>query len=239
MMKKKIITILTFLLAFSYIGAQKLTFTDKNFEKAVVANFDLNKDGAIDQSEADKVTNLFVSNKIQVRSAEDVNLFKNVQTIVLDGSIMIAMDLKNLNNLTLFSCEACNLLTFKGENLKNLKSLYLNNNKLNQISLKNTPEINELIISSNVLQSIDVSPLSKLITLNLENNQIKNLDVSQNPNLESLNINNNPLTEADIKRGKVAAKPSNPVGSSIPANPSSVHTNPTSAPQKKANGNKK
>jgi Leucine-rich repeat (LRR) protein len=238
-MKKKIFTILVFLFAVSYYNAQKLTFNDKSFEKAVVTNFDLNKDGAIDQSEAEKVVSLFVSNKIQVRSAEDINLFKNVQTIVLDGSIMIAIDLKNLNNLTLFSCEACNLLTFKGENLKSLKSLYLNNNKLTQISLKNTPEINELIVSSNTLQNIDVSALNKLITLNLENNQIKKLDVSQNPNLESLNINNNPLTEADIKRGKTVATPNSSVGSSIPANPSTVPMNPSPAPQKKANGNKK
>lgn len=204
MMKNKIIPVLCSLFAFSHFNAQKLTFTDKNFEKAVLANYDLNKDGAIDQSEADKVLNLFVSNKIQVRSAEDINLFKNVQTVVLDGSIIIGFDLKNLDNLSLFSCEACNLLTFKGENLRSLSALYLSGNKISQISLKNTPEILELVVPSNSLASIDVSALKKLTKLNIDNNQIKNLDITQNPDLVDLSFKNTPLQEADIKRGKQA-----------------------------------
>jgi len=225
MMKKKIIPILYSLFAVSYFNAQKLTFTDKNFEKAVVTNFDLNKDGSIDQSEADKVINLFVSNKIQVRSAEDINLFKNVQTVVLDGSIIIGFDLKNLDNLTLFSCEACNLLTFKGENLRSLSALYLSGNKISQISLKNTPEIVELSVSSNSLTSIDVSGLKKLTTLNIENNQIKSLDVSQNPALEILNFKNNPLQESDIKRGKQVVNKPSPSSTPTPQRPPDVHRN--------------
>ncbi len=224
-MKKKIFTTLCFLSAVGYFSAQKLTFTDKNFEKAVVANFDLNKDGAIDQSEADKVINLFVSNKIQVRSAEDINLFKNVQTVILDGSIIIGFDLKDLNSLTLFSCAGCNLLTFKAENLKKLSSLYLNDNKLSQISLKNTPEISELVVSTNTLQNIDVSSLKKLTTLNIENNQIKQLDISGNPDLDNLNINNNPLQEADIKRAKTTKSITPASSSSLPQRPSNGNKN--------------
>ncbi|KQT21539.1 hypothetical protein ASG22_15395 [Chryseobacterium sp. Leaf405] len=224
-MKKKIIPILYSLFAVSYFHAQKLTFTDNNFERAVLTNFDLNKDGSIDQSEADKVINLFVSNKIQVRSAEDINLFKNVQTVVLDGSIIIGFDLKNLDNLTLFSCEACNLLTFKGENLRSLSALYLSGNKISQISLKNTPEIVELSVPSNSLTSIDVSGLKKLTTLNIENNHIKSLDVSQNPALEILNFKNNPLQESDIKRGKQVVNKPSPSSTPTPQRPTDVHRN--------------
>lgn len=226
MMKNKIIAFLCSLSAVFFADAQKLAFTDKNFEKAVVANFDLNKDGAIDKSEADKVINLFVSNKIQVRSATDINLFRNVQTVVLDGSIIISLELKDLDNLALFSCEACNLLTFKGENLRSLSALYLSGNKISQLSLKNTPEVIELIAPSNSLTGIDVSGLKKLTTLNIENNQIKSLDLSQNAELQTLNFKNNPLQEADIKRGKqVVNKPSPSSNPSIPQRPSNVHRN--------------
>lgn len=226
MMKNKIIAFLCSLSAVFFADAQKLAFTDKNFEKAVVANFDLNKDGAIDKSEADKVINLFVSNKIQVRSATDINLFRNVQTVVLDGSIIISLELKDLDNLALFSCEACNLLTFKGENLRSLSALYLSGNKISQLSLKNTPEVIELIAPSNSLTGIDVSGLKKLTTLNIENNQIKSLDLSQNTELQTLNFKNNPLQEADIKRGKqVVNKPSPSLSPSIPQRPSNVHRN--------------
>ncbi len=218
-MKNKIFPTLLFLSAVSYGNAQKLSFSDKIFEKAVVEKFDLNKNGAIDQSEADKVINLFISNKIKVRSADDINLFKNVQTVILDGAIIISVNLKNLDNLSLFSCEACNMLDFQAENLKSLTSLYLNGNKLSQVSLKNTPEIYELVVSSNGLTSIDVRSLKKLMMLNIENNRITTLDVSQNPELRTLITKNNPLQEANIKRAK------NPVVA--PAGPSSSPIKPS------------
>lgn len=222
-MKNKIFPALLFLSAVSCWNAQKLNFSDKVFEKAVVEKFDLNKDGAIDQSEADKVVNLFVSNKIKVRSADDINHFKNVQTVVLDGAIIISAHLKNLDKLSLFSCEACNMLDFQAENLKSLTSLYLNGNKLSQIALKNTPELYELILSSNSLTSLDVSALKKLITLDISNNRISSLDLSQNPEVWKLTVKNNPLQEQDIKRAKTTAV-------KAPASPSA-------APKKPGNGN--
>jgi len=43
MMKIKIITTLYLILGLSFFYGQKLEFKDKNFEKAVLENFDLNK----------------------------------------------------------------------------------------------------------------------------------------------------------------------------------------------------
>ncbi|MCS3531889.1 hypothetical protein [Chryseobacterium sp. JUb7] len=209
-MKKKIFTTLCFVLAVSYASAQKapvkdkaveketapkddskfltgkkVTFTDNEFKKQIVAKYDLNRDGDIDQSEADKVSTIIIgNNNLKIRSAEDINLFRNVQSVVLDGSIILDIDLKNLDYLNLFSCVGCNLRTFKSENLKSLTDLYLNNNK--------------------DLQTIDVSALNKLMVLDIKDTQIKKLDVSQNPDLMTLNVSTNTLTEENIKRGKKA-----------------------------------
>ncbi len=63
MMKFKIFTVLTGFFGLVFLHAQKLEFKDKNLEKAVIENFDLNKDEAISQCEADAVNNLFLVQK--------------------------------------------------------------------------------------------------------------------------------------------------------------------------------
>lgn len=63
MMKIKIFTALSLILGLTFFNGQKLEFKDKNLEKAVVENFDLNKDGVIEASEAEMVANLFLVQK--------------------------------------------------------------------------------------------------------------------------------------------------------------------------------
>lgn len=210
-MKNKIFTPLSFVLAISYATAQKapvkdniseikaapkdesefltakkVMFTDHEFKKQMIARYDLNRDGEIDQSEADKVSTIIIgNNNLKIRSAADISLFRNVQSVVLDGSIILDIDVKNLDYLNLFSCVGCNLRTFKSENLKNLTDLYLSSNK--------------------DLQTIDVSALNKLTVLDIKDTSIRKLDISQNPDLSTLHIDTNTLKEENIKRGKKTA----------------------------------
>lgn len=200
MMKFKIISSLLFISAFPFINAQKLIFKDKNFEKAVIENFDLNKDGSINQFEADRVENLFLVGK-GIISVEELRYFKNAKMIVLDDNNIPALSVKNTDRLQLFSCTRCRISAFSAENLKNLTSLYLDDNNIEHILLKSTPAINQLTVSLNKIKTIDISGLKSLKNLNLEHNQIRKLDISQNVNLQTLNVKQNPIKEADIKKG--------------------------------------
>lgn len=184
----------------SLFYTQKLNFKDQNFEKAVIENFDLNKNGAIEQPEADAVTNLFLVQK-GITSADDAKLFVNVKMIVLDDNHISNVSIGDFNHLQLFSCTGCKMSSFKAENLKNLTSLYLDNNLLENFSLKETPEIDQLTLSLNQLKTIDITSLKSLRKLNIEHNKIQKLDISGNQSLQTLNVDGNPMKETDINKG--------------------------------------
>jgi len=199
-MNNKIFTALCLFLAFSAVPAQTLVFKDKNFEKAVIENFDLDKSGSIEKFEGEQVTNLFLAKK-NIASVEDLSFFPNVSMVILDENPIPNVAVKNLEKLELFSCTGCKISTFSAENLKSLASLYIDNNEIENFSLKATPRIDQLTISLNKLKSIDVSSLKYLRKLNVEHNQIQKLDISKNLNLQTLNIGGNKMKETDIKKG--------------------------------------
>ncbi|WP_228384314.1 leucine-rich repeat domain-containing protein [Chryseobacterium soli] len=199
-MKNKIFAILCLISGLSLFSGQKLDFKDKNLEKAVVENFDVNKSGSIEQLEADRVTNLFLVQK-GITSTDDLRFFKNVKMIMLDDNNISNVMIRNMDHLELFSCTGCNISTFEAENLKSLASLYLDNNSLQHISLKATPRIDQLTVSLNKLKTIDLTMLKNLRKLNIEHNQIQKLDVSGNPGLQTLNVGGNKMKESDIKKG--------------------------------------
>lgn len=200
MMKIKIFTVIFIILGLSFFYGQKLEFKDKNFEKAVLENFDLNKNGILEPLEAGTATNLFLVQK-GITSTEDLHFFKNVKMIVLDDNAIPDIVLNNLDQLELFSCTGCKITLFKAENLKNLSALYLDNNLLEGISLKGIPKIDQLTLSLNQLKEIDLLQLKTLRKLNLEHNKLQKIDISGNINLQTLNITGNKIKEKDIKKG--------------------------------------
>ncbi|BAP32906.1 putative leucine-rich repeat-containing protein [Chryseobacterium sp. StRB126] len=179
---------------------QKLEFKDKNLEKAVVENFDVNKDGIISQAEAEAVNNLFLVQK-GISSAEDLHFFKNAKMIMLDDNAIPSIVMKDMDKLNLFSCTGCKVVLFKAENLKNLTSLYMDNNLLETISMEGIPKIDQLTLSLNQLKTIDLSQLKNLRRLNVEHNKIQHIDISGNPALQTLNVGGNKMKEADVKKG--------------------------------------
>jgi len=200
-MKIKIFTNLYLILGLSFFYGQKLVFKDKNFEKAVLENFDLNKNSMLESPEAGMVTNLFLVKK-GITTTEDLRLFKNVKMIVLDDNVIPNIVVSNLDQLELFSCTGCKISLFKAENLKNLTSLYLNNNLLESISLAGIPKIDQLTLSLNQLKTIDLTQFRRLRKLNVEHNRLQQIDISGNSALQTLNIAGNKIRKTDIKKGK-------------------------------------
>ncbi|RQO38062.1 hypothetical protein DBR39_14380 [Chryseobacterium sp. KBW03] len=200
MMKIKIFTAFCLISGLSFCYGQKLEFKDKNFEKAILENFDLNKNGILESPEAAMITNLFLVQK-GITSTEDLHFFKNVKMIVLDNNVISNMVISNLDQLELFSCTGCKISSFKAENLKNLSSLYLDNNLLEGISLTGIPKIDQLTLSLNQLKTIDLTQFKALRKLNVEHNKLQKIDISGNQFLQTLNVTGNKIKEGDIKKG--------------------------------------
>lgn len=199
MMKIKIFTVFIGIFGFVFLQAQKLEFKDKNFEKAAIENFDLNKDKMVSSTEAEAVNNLFLVQK-GITSVDDLHFFKNAKMIILDDNAISSIELKEMDKLNLFSCTGCKVKSFKAENLKNLTSLYMDNNLLEAISLKETPKIDQLTLSLNQLKIIDLSQLKNLRRLNIEHNKIQKIDISGNLALQTLNVGGNKMKETDIRK---------------------------------------
>lgn len=199
MMKIKIFTALCLISVISFFSGQKLEFKDKNFEKAALENFDLNKNGILESPEAGMVTNLFLVQR-GITSTEDLAIFKNVKMVVLDDNRISDIVLKDLSQLELFSCTGCKISSFKAENLKNLTALYLDNNLLESISLVEIPKIDQLTLSLNQLKTINLLQFKVLRKLNVEHNKLQKIDISGNPALQTLNIMGNKIRETDIKK---------------------------------------
>lgn len=199
MMKIKIFTAFIGIFGFVFLEGQNLEFKDKNLEKAIIENYDQNKDGTISQLEAEAINNLFLVEK-GITSTEDLHFFKNVKMIVLDDNVISSIVLQDMDKLNLFSCTGCKVTSFKAENLRNLTSLYLDNNSLDNISLKTTPKIDQLTLSLNQLKTIDISQLKNLRRLNVEHNKIRKIDISGNPALQTLNVGGNKMDDSDIKK---------------------------------------
>lgn len=200
MMKNKIFIIAILSFTSTVFFSQNLSFKDENFEKAVIENFNSNKDNAISKFEAEAISKLFLVNK-GITSTDDLSFFKNATMIVLDDNTIAKASIKNLNKLELFSCTGCKISTFEADNLPSLTSLYLDNNAIENISFKLTPRINQLTISLNQLKTINLSSLIYLRKLNLEHNQLQKLDISLNKDLQTLNLAGNKIKETDIKKG--------------------------------------
>lgn len=200
MMKIKIFTALCLIFRLSFFYGQKLEFKDRNFEKAALENFDLNKNGILESPEAGLVTNLFLVQK-GITSTEDLSFFKNVKMVVLDDNRISNIVLNDLSQLELFSCTECKISSFKAENLKNLTSLYLDHNLLESISLAGIPKIDQLTLSLNQLKTINLNQFKVLRKLNIEHNKLQKIDISGNPALQTLNIMGNKIRETDIKKG--------------------------------------
>lgn len=200
MMKNKIFITTILSLTSAVFFSQNLTFKDKNLEKAVVENFDINKDKGISKFEAEAITNLFLVNK-GITSTDDLVYFKNATMVVLDDNAIANAAIKNLSKLELFSCTGCKISKFEADNVQNLTSLYLDNNAIENIMFRVAPRINQLTLSLNKLKTIDLSTLKNLRKLNLEHNQLQKLDISLNKDMQTLNLGGNKMKESDIKKG--------------------------------------
>lgn len=131
-------------------------------------------------------------------------------------SICFNKHLKRIENNFLFNVYHLNLLfinynpkmysCFAELNyVKELKSLYLNNNNLQTISYdlcKNCNRLNELHLQNNNLDSFDMKIPASLQKLYLQNNILNDVKIKKN-NLEILNVENNLLTRLYIYKNNI------------------------------------
>lgn len=201
-MKLFLIVISIFFIEFNQ--AQTLVFTSPEFLHAVLKKhpeIDTNKDGKIQQDEADKVKKLDLMEQ-NLKDVQDVNHFKNVEMIFLSMNEIKEIRLNNFKYLTHLYCAQNSLKTLEISNMPKLSDLACGVNQLTEITIKNCPNIVYLNIMSNQIKNIDLTPFKKLEGLVADENKLEKLDVSTNIELVQIVIDNNSIKTIDITKNQ-------------------------------------
>lgn len=161
-------------LAFSQSFAQKVFVPDDAFEQFLIGK---GYDNVLDDS-------VLVSNINTIKSLE---IFAN--------NIQSLKGIEKFAALEDFRCTNNNITTFEIGNgeLPNLKTLVLNNNRLNSLQIANPSQITSLSINRNLFSTIDLSNFTALTYLDVSNNLLKALSLQQNTVLTSINVSSNAL----------------------------------------------
>lgn len=163
-------------------------FPDANFRNYMISNFDLDKDGKISISEANKVTNIKVGTK-RIASLSGIEYLENLKSL----------DVSNSDEYPYISGE---LTSLDLSNNKYLTTLKVDYNKIESINVAENIALTSFSCSNNQLTSLDLSNNTALTSLSCKRNQLTSLDLSENNVLTTLDCSYNKLTSLDLKNNK-------------------------------------
>ncbi len=198
------------LLLLCFIGfvsqAQIVTIPDANFKSALINdNVDTNNDGEIQESEAQAITTLDVSNR-SIFDLTGISSFINLNFLFCDNNELSTLDLTGLTDLVVLDCQYNQLTTLTLTGLTNLQQIDAQHNNLDAIDVSTLDNLRSLVINHNQLLSLDLSGLLLFENLRANNNQISNINLSDCPNIISIRVYNNNLTSIDFSDVEVSGE---------------------------------
>jgi hypothetical protein len=203
-MIKKIPLVMMGLVFMNLSYSQNIVFEDKKFEKAIFKiepKIDLNKDGIIQVSEAEKVAELNLMQN-NISNAEDIKYFVNLRYLALTDNKLKSFNISGFTKLEELYCAKNRLTELNISNLPVLKRLAFGSNKLNNATLENLPNLESLDLFENNFSTIDLSGFSKLKYLSVNSNELVDLKINENKELIQFIAFENNLKEIDITTNK-------------------------------------
>lgn len=172
---------------------------DSGLRKYIISRYDLDKDGKISGSEAEKVNEIVYSGK-GVKSVGSLVYFRHITKLDLSNNSLSSIDMgafaTTLEELDL-SHNSLTEISFSG--MKVLKSFNISSNKISSctglsgIDLSATLE--SIDASNNSLTSFECAYAKKLKNVNLSNNKLASCNLEYCSALADLNVSHNNLTE--------------------------------------------
>lgn len=198
-MKQFIIQMSLGLLITGSVQAQNVKFLDPNFKKACIyAHVDLNGDGEIQLSEAQKVTVLYVD-KRGIDNLTGIKSFTNLEEFGFYYNDIREADLSGLKKLKLVYGFSTKLENVNVKGCTNIEGLYLNYNTIRQIDLTGLTKLKELELNNNELFKLDISNLPALEICQLNDNKINTFHFAGTNNIRELQLQRNNLQTLDAR----------------------------------------
>lgn len=186
-------------------------FTDTNFEKYCIDNFDDDNDGKVSTKEASRVRKIRVKTN-DIVSLGGIEYFTNLSSLTAEGDRVLEnnkfvnkgslseVDLRGNTKLAELNLYANKLTSLDLSNNPELSSLYAQFNNIKSIDLSANIKLNTVNLTSAGLTSITLKTLPLLEILTVDNCNISSIDLSGLPKLSYLDLYGNPLTELDLSK---------------------------------------
>lgn len=174
------------------------TFPDEAFRQYVSTHDDIDKNGELSQSEADKVTEIRISNNRAVTSLEGIEYFSKLENLYCDGDSISALNVGGNSELRTLNCSDNNISELDLTKNSCLESLECFKNGLSTLNLSGNPELTHLLCGGDKLKDIDISANPKLNSFAYLAGGLRNIDFSNNPQLQQIWISGTPLESLDV-----------------------------------------
>ncbi len=174
-------------------NAPTVTIPDEAFRAFCLENFDANKDGKIQCSEIDTVTQINLSEG-EIGSLQGIEHFSALAVLNCSQNQLTALDLSKNTALAELYCSWNTLAALDVSQNPQLTILNCNDNQLTALDISNNPKLEQLSCYMNQLNTLDVTDNTQLALLYCRNNQLTTLNLSANTLLVDLDCTNNPLT---------------------------------------------
>ncbi|NJB83789.1 T9SS type A sorting domain-containing protein [Wenyingzhuangia aestuarii] len=137
-MKKKLLSILSFLAGFSAI-AQNVNIPDSNFKNYLLANtaININSDSEISVTEAQAFTGTISATNLGITDLTGIESFVNITILEVYNNSLTSLDLSNNTKLTRLHCANNQITQLDVSNIPTLNQIHCQNNQLVELNLAN------------------------------------------------------------------------------------------------------
>ena len=184
---------------------RELDIPDANFKKYLLEHCDMNGDGRLTLSDAEKwnssesIKEFNISNQ-NISSLKGIEHFTALTRLRCEGNQLTTIDISKNTALVELWCGDNQLSTIDISKNTALATLYCNNNKLTNLNINNNTALRILYCHNNQLTTLNVDMNTALITLHCENNQLTYLNLSMNNALTYLACSGNQLKTLNINK---------------------------------------
>ena len=194
---------------FTTVAEPAVDFTDQNFKNYMLENFDLNRDGQLQVSEAEEVTTVDLSSRSDITSIEGikacVNLTKlfvgtTAQELVDAGTYntLSSVDVSGLDRLEEMWLTHTGISTLNTTGCTNLKVMHALQNNLESVDLSTNVALAECHLNENPLASLDLKNNVNLKNVGVILTQVKSIDLSGNTSILNFYGDNGVLQSLDF-----------------------------------------
>ncbi|MBR0531057.1 MAG: leucine-rich repeat domain-containing protein [Bacteroidales bacterium] len=185
------------------VTAEEVSFPDANFRMYMLNNFDLNKNGKISVSEAEKVNAIQIPNNSEIESLQGIEYCVNLTILNVTHSYSTSSGTNQDGSRWYRINNPGNIKTLDLSRNVKLQTLYCSGNQLKALDVSNNTVLTRLNCGANQLTTLVVSKNTVLTQLSCYYNQLSVLDISKNTELRDLYCYDNQLTALDVSKNSV------------------------------------